>query len=328
MFSYRAPKLIRSFVTESLDNNCQRLLKEYPNTYTFTKNIAEDLVRQCGNDLPIGVVRPAIVVSTYQEPIRAWINNFSGPAAGMVAGGLGLLRILPINPENLSNPVPVDLCVNSMIAAAWDVSNQFSKTKIDGDNFQIPIFNFESNSTNPITWRHLLDSTLENGKTNPSINTLWFPDVKYQTSNILFHILIIFYHWIPAILADGIALCFGKSPRLVDVQLKIYNNSSQLKFFTVGEWTYQSVNILNLTEKMADKDKELFFCNLRKLDWDEYLWYYPRGIRTYLVRESFDNVQDARKKIRRLYWIHQITKTIILALLLLLLWSLVLFRFY
>lgn len=37
-----------------------RLLGEYPNTYTITKQIAESVVKTIGNGLPIGVFRPAI----------------------------------------------------------------------------------------------------------------------------------------------------------------------------------------------------------------------------------------------------------------------------
>lgn len=36
------------------------LLDKWPNTYAFTKAIAEDSVRDQGAGLPIGVFRPAI----------------------------------------------------------------------------------------------------------------------------------------------------------------------------------------------------------------------------------------------------------------------------
>jgi fatty acyl-CoA reductase len=35
------------------------LLEDWPNTYAFTKAMAEDLVRDKGVGLPIGVFRPA-----------------------------------------------------------------------------------------------------------------------------------------------------------------------------------------------------------------------------------------------------------------------------
>jgi hypothetical protein len=37
-----------------------RILYKWPNTYTLTKALAEDLVRSYSADLPIGVFRPAI----------------------------------------------------------------------------------------------------------------------------------------------------------------------------------------------------------------------------------------------------------------------------
>lgn len=56
-----------------------RILGKWPNTYTLTKALAEDLVRkECAN-MPVGVFRPAIVTSTLKEPIRGWIDNLYGP---------------------------------------------------------------------------------------------------------------------------------------------------------------------------------------------------------------------------------------------------------
>jgi hypothetical protein len=42
------------------DVSSRSLLGEWPNTYAFTKAMAEDLVRDKGVGLPIGVFRPAI----------------------------------------------------------------------------------------------------------------------------------------------------------------------------------------------------------------------------------------------------------------------------
>lgn len=40
--------------------NCHRLLGEWPNTYTFTKAVAESIVKKGAGDLPVGIFRPAI----------------------------------------------------------------------------------------------------------------------------------------------------------------------------------------------------------------------------------------------------------------------------
>lgn len=44
------------------------LLKGRPNTYTYTKALAENVLNdECG-DLPVAIVRPSIVVASWKEP--------------------------------------------------------------------------------------------------------------------------------------------------------------------------------------------------------------------------------------------------------------------
>ena len=45
------------------------LVKDMPNTYTYTKKLAEEYLRKEASDLPIAVVRPSIVGAAYKEPV-------------------------------------------------------------------------------------------------------------------------------------------------------------------------------------------------------------------------------------------------------------------
>ncbi len=49
-----------------------------PNTYTFTKSIAEALVASYSRELPVAIVRPSIIGSTWKGPIAGWVDNFNG----------------------------------------------------------------------------------------------------------------------------------------------------------------------------------------------------------------------------------------------------------
>lgn len=45
----------------------------------------------------------------------------------MIAGaGSGVLRTLRCNPKRVANMVPVDLCVNGILAAGWDVGRIYA----------------------------------------------------------------------------------------------------------------------------------------------------------------------------------------------------------
>lgn len=61
-----------------------------PNTYTFTKSVAEHIVvDMCKGKIPVKICRPSIVISALEEPFRGWIDNFNGPAGLLIACGKG-----------------------------------------------------------------------------------------------------------------------------------------------------------------------------------------------------------------------------------------------
>lgn len=55
-----------------------KLQGTHPNTYTLTKSIAEQLVSEYSNQLPICIVRPSIVTGALREPFPGWIDNVYG----------------------------------------------------------------------------------------------------------------------------------------------------------------------------------------------------------------------------------------------------------
>ncbi|XP_068622035.1 fatty acyl-CoA reductase wat-like isoform X2 [Battus philenor] len=112
--------------SETLDKIAPVLVNGWPNTYTYTKAVAEEVVRSLGNDLPICVVRPGIVIATYMEPIAGWIDesNVYGPTGLLLGSGLGLVKVLCANRKNKVNIVPGDLVTNAIIAAGWETGSQ------------------------------------------------------------------------------------------------------------------------------------------------------------------------------------------------------------
>nr|CAD7198658.1 unnamed protein product [Timema douglasi] len=91
----------------------------WPNTYTFTKAIAENIIKKTASDLPIAIVRPSQVSGTLKEPVCGWIDNVYGPN-GVAAGFLaGLIRTGVSHEETKLNMVPVDMVANCIIASAF-----------------------------------------------------------------------------------------------------------------------------------------------------------------------------------------------------------------
>ena len=59
----------RWMTDEQLELLSPSLMKNLPNTYTFTKKLAEEYLRKEASDLPIAICRPSIVGAAYREPV-------------------------------------------------------------------------------------------------------------------------------------------------------------------------------------------------------------------------------------------------------------------
>lgn len=94
------------------------LIHPWPNTYTFTKAIAESLVvQECQVKVPFSIVRPSIVGASWQEPFPGWIDNFNGPTILFSSTGKGMLRSMFGNKKNTADVIPVDYSANMIIVA-------------------------------------------------------------------------------------------------------------------------------------------------------------------------------------------------------------------
>lgn len=138
---------------ENLFHHICRLIGNWPNTYTYTKALAEDVVRRNSAGIPVGVFRPAIVTSSAKEPLVGWIDNLYGPTGVVAGAGTGVLRTMHCDRNMNANLVPVDFCVNALIAAAWDVYHHYKELQCPGAIILNPTSNCneDNNNNNIIT---------------------------------------------------------------------------------------------------------------------------------------------------------------------------------
>lgn len=87
-----AVKIAETFDEETMNILTQKYTNREPNTYTFSKGLAEQVVKDYSDRLPVVIYRPSIVVSSLDEPMPGWIDNFNGPTGLLLACGIGLLR--------------------------------------------------------------------------------------------------------------------------------------------------------------------------------------------------------------------------------------------
>lgn len=104
---------------ETLQKLKVHLLNKRPNTYTYTKALAEWLLVKCARDLPVVICRPSIVVASWKEPFEGWIDNVNGPTGIILGAGKGLVRSMFAEKKSVADLIPVDTVISMMITLGW-----------------------------------------------------------------------------------------------------------------------------------------------------------------------------------------------------------------
>lgn len=142
-------KLANIMDEEMLQQIKPKLVGDRPNTYTYTKALAEHLIALEASNLPVAIVRPSIVVAAWKEPLPGWVDNLNGPTGLILAIGKGLLRSMHVKRECKADLIPVDVVVNTMIAAGYYAAKTGKTLQVEQ-----PVANgcslIENNQTNTI----------------------------------------------------------------------------------------------------------------------------------------------------------------------------------
>jgi len=120
----------------------------WPNTYTFTKSLAESLLAKYGPDLPVAIVRPAIVESSITQPFRGWNEGINTSAALSYLLGT-FFRQLPTNERKRLDVIPVDSVCRGMTLIAAAVLERRHE----------PVYQLATSVTNPCDMRRSIELT-------------------------------------------------------------------------------------------------------------------------------------------------------------------------
>jgi thioester reductase-like protein/1-acyl-sn-glycerol-3-phosphate acyltransferase len=91
----------------------------HPNTYTYTKCVAEHLLSARRGNVPLIIVRPSIISAAYATPHPGWIDSTAAFAGCLIFTGLGLIKAWEANPNVRLDVVPVDVVAERVISAGF-----------------------------------------------------------------------------------------------------------------------------------------------------------------------------------------------------------------
>ena len=273
---------LRNELTEAGKRRAHEL--GWPNTYTFTKSLAESLLAKYGPDLPVAIVRPAIVESSITQPFRGWNEGINTSAALSYLLGT-FFRQLPTNERKRLDVIPVDSVCRGMTLIGAAILERRHE----------PVYQLATSVTNPCDMRRSIELTsLAHRKHYRALEGMeyWLrlrfdaipvSKERYNRMSAPAQRAII-----KSIQRVAAPLPFKKMPLAkADRNLEKVEKLIELfePFILLNEHDFVAENVEKLSHALVPEEKQAFGYNTNSIDWWDYWinihipalrkWTYP-----------------------------------------------------
>jgi hypothetical protein len=251
---------------EEIELKQKDIIGNFPNTYTFTKNIGEKLLKKHRGDLPMVIIRPSIIGAAFKEPNYGWVDSVSAATAVYLMGGLGLVKEFYGLAESIGDQIPVDVCSALIIAATADSM----------DKNELLIYHSASSSRNPITWIQTYNYFLPYIGRNLFEKIVSIPKVDLYQHKKAHRAAFIMKRVVPAKGYYYLSKMVGNANMKKNSKklLKALKISEMLQghftHFATSEWIFETYNTLQLRARLSDEDIDIFKFDPIDIVWKEY----------------------------------------------------------
>ncbi|KAI3895439.1 hypothetical protein MKX03_016205 [Papaver bracteatum] len=271
----KANQVSKTEEKEVMENlGCQRArIFGWPNTYVFTKAMGEMLIGKYGADVPIVIIRPTIITSTYQEPFPGWSEGVRTIDTFLVAGAKGKLPCFLGNSESILDVVPGDMVANAIIVAMMVNANHQSS-----DPF---IYQVCSSQTSPLSAIKLRDYSHSYLLKNPLMSKDGKP-VNFVMPICLptmdsFRRYIFLKYMLPLKVLQlvNVALCqsFKNTCKVMNRKINRVLQLVELHepyIFFKGKFDDLNTERLRMAVRENENEANIFYFDPKCVDWDDY----------------------------------------------------------
>ncbi|XP_075155968.1 fatty acyl-CoA reductase wat-like [Haematobia irritans] len=235
---------------EMLDILTKKLIVGFPNTYCFTKNLAESAVNDYRNKLPVAIFRPSIVVHAIEDPEPGFPPAMVGAMGVFVVASIGVLKAIPMAKTQLLDLSPQDFTIKSLLYYIVRTGHLYEQQQYETDD--IPIYQLSLYGHNPIEFPEYINMADDFWKTIAAEKSFLIPGITVTENMFLYNTVVFFKQLLPAFLVDVILKVCGRKPAMMKIQRKIYSTVSVMQPFL--SHTYKSSGISHY----HDMIKQLF----------------------------------------------------------------------
>ncbi|PSS36284.1 Fatty acyl-CoA reductase [Actinidia chinensis var. chinensis] len=261
------------------DNSVAQKMKElglerakihgWQDTYVFTKAMGEMLIDSMRGEIPVVIIRPSVIESTYREPFPGWMegNRMMDPI--VLYYGKGQLTGFLVDPNGVLDVVPADMVVNATLAA---IAKHGSAGKPESNVYQIA-----SSVVNPLVFQDLASLLYQHFKSAPCLDSKGRP-VHVPTMKLFGSMEDFSSHlWRDAVGRSGLSsVANGKlSQKLENICRKSVEQAKYLASiyqpYTFYGGRFDNSNTKRLMECMSEEEQQEFGFDVGNIDWEDYI---------------------------------------------------------
>ncbi|XP_038719670.1 fatty acyl-CoA reductase 2, chloroplastic isoform X2 [Tripterygium wilfordii] len=288
-------KLALSFKEAFKDNEMVQKMKQlglerarkygWQDTYVFTKAMGEMMIDNMRGDVPVVIIRPSVIESTYKEPFPGWMegNRMMDPI--VLYYGKGQLTGFLVDPNGVLDVVPADMVVNATLAA---IARHGVAPKPD-----INIYQIASSVVNPLVFKDLARLLYDHYNSFPCLDTkgrpIQVPSMK------LFNTMEEFseHLWRDAIGKTRSTALASSNLKLSQKLESICRRSvEQAKYlaniyepYTFYGGRFDNSNTQILMKSMSEEEKKRFGFDVGSIDWRDYITnVHIPGLRRHVMK--------------------------------------------
>ncbi|MEM7582760.1 MAG: AMP-binding protein [Acidobacteriota bacterium] len=239
--------------------------------YTLTKALAERLLDQQRGDVPLAILRPAIVESALREPIPGWIEAVRVCDPLLAAYGRGRTTEFAGSADVPLELIPVDHVANAMIAALAALPER-------AEDGPVPVYQLGSHR-NPITLGELMSHAREGFRQSPlreadgapiAVGEARFTDpdrylagleVQRKRARTL-------SRWVPRKRTSPARLKLGSAERTFDHLIHLL--SVYRPYLSHGA-SFDDARTRELWQSLSPADRDAFGFDVETIDWPSYV---------------------------------------------------------
>ena len=266
-------------------------------TYTFTKWLGEQVIMEALQDSTLTIIRPAIIESTYQEPVPGWVEGVKVADAIILAYAREKTPFFPAREAGVIDMIPADLVANSIILAAAEA------LALPGE---LRIYQCSTGSINPITvgrMKHLLQSeTNRNAGAYARLYPKGKPKRDFRIINRKLFVMAMSALRMMVTLYDGTCKFTGMTNRFrkatdfVNTTMKL---AVTFSFYASPRCIFHNQKLMDLASRMTPVDRSAFPVDAGIIEWERYMGpIHLSGLNRYALKDRKIALDQAAETIR------------------------------